>query len=255
MLVEQGWSSSVPRKAWRFLARRVPMRPFRLGGPCAVASITFDDIPDSAASLGAPLLERAGNAGTFYIAADTCGMQDRHWRVCDRGQIGDLAAAGHEIGCHTARHVNVQSLGSAALSAECDRNAQAIGDITGSPLLNFAYPFGDLGLRQARHLARRFHSCRTIYEHLNHGTIDLAKVGAIGLFDVTMTRARLESLVREAVATKGWLVLYTHDVGPEPTFMGTSPRLLAETLAVLADHGVPCLTMEAALRHHGHAGA
>lgn len=254
MLIERGWSSGYRRKLWRFLARRLPIRPFRLAGGQAVATITFDDVPESAVSAGAPVLEGAGVKGTFYVAGETCGMQDQFWRVCSRSQVRDLVAGGHEIACHTAHHVNIQSLGPHGISEECDRNAQALEDITGTKLLNFAYPFGDLGLRQAHHLSRRFHSCRTIYERLNHGTIDLAKVGAIGLFDRTMTRERLEDLVRAASATKGWLVFYTHDVADEPTFMGTSPRLMNETLAVLADHGMPCLTMEGALRHHGHAG-
>ncbi|TDR95041.1 polysaccharide deacetylase family protein [Enterovirga rhinocerotis] len=252
MLVERGWSVTYRHKLWRLLARRIPLRPFPLSGPSAVASITFDDVPDSAVSVGAQLLGRSGAAGTFYIAAGTCEFQDRHWRVCSRDQIRDLTEGGHEVGCHTAHHVNVQSLGVEALARECDENARTILEITGYPLLNFAYPFGDLGLWQARYLVQRFQSCRTIYERINVGTIDLAKVGAIGLFDRTMTRDRLEDLVGAAVAAKGWLVFYTHDVGPEPTFMGTSPRLMELTLSVLADHGVPCVTMEAALRHHGY---
>ncbi|WP_375461795.1 polysaccharide deacetylase family protein [uncultured Enterovirga sp.] len=253
--VERGWSDSIDRKAWRFLARHVTTRPFTLSGPTAVASITFDDVPDSAAAVGAPVLKRAGVAGTFYVAAETCGEVDTHWRVASREQVRDLAAAGHEIGCHTAPHVNVQSLGAAALAAECERSAALLAEITGARPVNFAYPFGDLGIRQVRALAGRFHSCRTIYERLNAGTLDLAMVGAIGLFDRTMDRSRLERLIAEAAETRGWLVFYTHDVADEPTFMGTSPRLLTETLTLLARHDIPCLTMEDALRHHGLPGA
>ncbi len=251
MDVERGWSAGLDRKMWRLLARRTTARPFVLRGPSAAASITFDDVPESAASVGAPVLERGGARGTFYVAAETCGMRDAHWTVASREQVRALAAAGHEVGCHTARHVNVQSLGPRALAAECDRSAALLAELTGATPVDFAYPFGDLGIRQARALAHRFRSCRTIYERLNVGRIDLATVGAIGLFDRTLDRAGIERLVVEAKERRGWLVFYTHDVATDPTFMGTSPRLLAETLAVLALHGVPCLTMEAALRHHG----
>ena len=181
-------------------------------------------------------------------------MDRPHWRVADRDEVRGLARAGHEVACHTARHVNVQSLGPAALAAECDRSAALLAEITGRAPANFAYPFGDMGIRQVRTLGSRFHSCRTIYERLNAGTVDLAMVGAIGLFDAVLDRATLERLIREAVASRGWLVFYTHDVSDEPTFMGTSPRFLSDTLTLLAEHGVPCLTMEAALRHHGFPG-
>lgn len=251
MVVERGWSESLDRKLWRALARHVPTRPFRLAGPSAAASITFDDVPESAATAGAPVLERANARGTFYVAAETCGLEDAHWRVASREQVRDLAVAGHEVACHTARHVNVQSLGRVALEEECHRSAALLTELTGTAPVNFAYPFGDLGIRQVRVLAKRFRSCRTIYERLNVGTIDLAMVGAIGLFDRTITREALERLIREAAERRAWLVFYTHDVSDEPTFMGTSPRLLAETLELLARHAVPCLTMEAALRHHG----
>ena len=234
--------------AWRALAR-IKSRTLRLAGR-AVASITFDDVPESAASIGAPLLEGYGVRGTFYVAAGTCGMRDQHWDVANVEQIRNLATSGHEIGCHTARHVNVQSLSRHELSQECDRNAQLLADLCGvATPTNFAYPFGDLGLRQKRQLQERFSSCRSIYEHLNVDCVDLGRVGAIGLFDATMDRSRLELLVREAVAKNAWLVFYTHDVAQNPTFMGSSPRLLAETLRILAEHDVACLTMNDALLH------
>ena len=252
--VEQGWSNGRDRQLWRFLARKLPGRvPLR--GKRAVASITFDDVPDNAVTNGAPVLERHDARGTFYVAAGTCGMQDTAWRVADRAQVRALAQAGHEVGCHTARHVNVQSLDEAALTRECDRNRDLLAEICGVTPRNFCYPFGDVGFRQRRVLGRRFDTCRTIYERHNAGRVDPAMLSAYGLFDASLDRARLERLVREAKAQDGWLVFYTHDVADEPTPIGTSPRLLDETLAVLADHGVPVLTVAEAARHHGLAGA
>ncbi len=250
-MVERGWSRGRERQLWRFLARSLPSGRVVLAGRAAVATITFDDVPESAASIGAPLLERRGLRGTFYVAAGICGQQDRYWRVASRDQVRALARAGHEIGCHTARHVNVQSLRAGALAAECDLNSALLTEITGRPPRNFCYPFGDVGLRQKRLLGERFATCRTIYEHHNTGWVDPALIGAFGLFDSVLNRCRLEALVRAAVAQRGWLVFYTHDVAAEPTVMGTSPRLLGEALEVLAEHGVPVMTMADAARHHG----
>ncbi|MGU3538535.1 polysaccharide deacetylase family protein [Methylobacterium sp. A54F] len=249
--VEQGWSEGRNRKLWRLLARATPTGRVGLRGGQAVATLTFDDVPASAAAVGAPVLERHGLAGTFYVAAALCGRQDRHWRTADRPAVRALAEAGHEIGCHTARHVNVQSLDARALARECDRSRDLIAEICGRVPQHFCYPFGDVGLRQKRVLARRFATCRSIYEQVNAGRVDPALLGAIGLFDATLPRDRLVRLVRTAQATRGWLIFYTHDVDPDPTPMGVSPALLTETLAVLADHGVPVLTMTEAARHHG----
>jgi peptidoglycan/xylan/chitin deacetylase (PgdA/CDA1 family) len=216
-----------------------------------VASITFDDVPETAATSGAPLLERKGLRGTFYVAAEWCGRQDRFWRVADRSQVRAVAEAGHEIGCHTARHVNVQSLDLRALARECDRSRDLLGEICEADPRHFCYPFGDLGLVQKRYLARRFVTCRSIYEHPNLGRVDSARLGAVGLFDASYRRDRLIALVRQTVAARGWLILYTHDVSSDPTPIGTSPRLLDETLAILADHGVPVLTVSQAARYLG----
>lgn len=253
--IEQGWSHGRDRKLWRFLARSAPGRRVDLRGPGAVASITFDDVPESAVTAGAPVLERRGFRGTFYIAAELCGRQDRYWRVADRGQIRDLAHAGHELGCHTARHVNVQSLRGLDLARECDRSRDLLGEICGIAPQNFCYPFGDVGLLQKRFLTRRFTTCRSIYEHPNAGRVDPGLLGAFGLFDAALDRRRLAALVATTVERRGWIVFYTHDVAADPTSMGTSPRLLEEVLAVLADHGVPVLTVAEAARHHGVAPA
>jgi hypothetical protein len=147
--------------------------------------------------------------------------------------------------------VNVQSLNRAGLARECAQNAALLAEISGNVRLDsFAYPFGDLGILQKRWLERRFGSCRSIYERVNVGRVDLGNVGAIGLFDRTLTRDAVERRVAQAAADRAWLVFYTHDVSSTPTFMGTSPTLLENTLKILDDYGVPCLTMAEALRHH-----
>lgn len=247
-MFEQGWSSSFGRVANRFLARVLASRSLALPVDRAVASITFDDVPDSAADTGAPILERHGVRGTFYVAAEICGRQERHWRVASREQVRAIHEAGHEIGCHTAHHVNVQSLSERALEGECDQNLAAMHEICGPvSLTSFAYPFGDLGYRQRAVVERRFRSCRTIYEFFNTGHAQPGRIGAIGLFDAKRDRAGIARVIADAHARGGWLVFYTHDVAPTPTFMGTSPAFLSDTLAMLADAGIPVLTMREAM--------
>jgi peptidoglycan/xylan/chitin deacetylase (PgdA/CDA1 family) len=233
------------------LAKLVRRRRIDVSQRPAIVSLTFDDVPESAVSSGAPVLERHGVRGTFYVASGLCGQEDEQWRVASFAQVRDLAAAGHEVGCHTSRHVNVQWLGRDELSRECDVNAETLAQACGvARPTSFAYPFGDLGLWQKSILEERFASCRTIYERLNVGIVDPGLVGAVGLFDRTLDHRRVEKLVRDAKARRAWLVFYTHDVDDHPTGIGASPRLLDDTLKILRDHGVQCSTMAEALAQY-----
>ncbi|WP_170245831.1 polysaccharide deacetylase family protein [Methylobacterium gnaphalii] len=249
--IERGWSGGRDRQLWRLLARAVPGHRRTLRGDGPVASITFDDVPESAATTGAAILDRHDARATYFVAAALCGRQDRYWRVADRARIRDLSEAGHEIGCHTARHVNVQSLRGLDLLRECEVSSAMIAEICGRAPRNFCYPFGDVGLIQKRMLAQRFDTCRTIYEHPNAGRVDPAMLGAYGLFDTVMDHDRLRRILRRTVARRGWLILYTHDIADEPTPMGATPHLLDETLGLLAEHGIPVMTVAEAARHHG----
>ncbi len=251
MTVEQGWSASIDRKIKRALARRLVSRPFDLPHEPTM-TITFDDVPDSAVRAGAPVLETHGVRGTFYVAGATVRHVDRHWTCAAPEDLRALRAAGHEIACHTADHVNVQSLSRGGLADQWERNAALIADMTGAPVSeHFAYPFGDLGISQKRVLERHFLTCRSIYERLNTGRVDLGCLGAIGLFDSAFDERSLATLLETAVRSGAWLIFYTHDVSDEPSFMGSSPSLLATTLRLAASMGLRCSTIAAAASAYG----
>ena len=55
------------------MARNLAVRPARLAGHRPVASITFDDFPKNAWTLGGPVLARHGVRGTYYTAGGFCG--------------------------------------------------------------------------------------------------------------------------------------------------------------------------------------
>src|SRR5262245_36011251 len=90
----QAFLTGVSRKA----ARHHCSKPFRMQNDRPLVSVTFDDVPDSAYTNGARILEEFGIRGTFYVAAGTCGYQDEHWQVISREQVAALHNQGHEIG-------------------------------------------------------------------------------------------------------------------------------------------------------------
>ncbi len=89
----------------RRAARHTRSKPLAMRNAAPLVSFTFDDVPDSAYTNGAAVLDRHGLHGTFYVASGTCGSMDTHWRVIGEDQVRALHGGGHEIGCHTFSHV------------------------------------------------------------------------------------------------------------------------------------------------------
>lgn len=241
--------AGVLRKA----ARYHRSKPFAMRNAAPVVSFTFDDVPDSACTNGAAVLEHCGVRGTFYVAGGTCGRQDTHWRVIDRDQVRALHDRGHEIGCHTFSHIAVDRLDARALEDESRRNRDLLRELcAGAEPANFCYPYGRVSLPRTRQLARRFDSCRGIYEGINAGVVDLGLLRVVELYDRTLTREKLTRVLRENRDRNGWIVFYTHDVAPAPSWIGCSPPLLRAVVEAAQDADMPCLPVREALASVGY---
>ncbi len=237
-------------------ARYLRSKPFVMRNTTPLVSFTFDDIPESAFTNGATILEHYGVRGTFYIAAGTCGTVDTHWRVIDHNQIRALYNSGHEIGCHTYSHARVDYLDGRAMEEECRRNAEALGDLCpGIQLTNFCYPFGQVSLPRELQLLKRFDSCRGCFEGINAGIVDLGLLSVIELYESKVTPDNVRRLVRETTKRNGWLIFYTHDVAEKPSWIGCSPRLLRATVEAAQHAGIPCLPIREALTAIGYSPA
>jgi len=232
----------------RYLARVVPTKPFRARNSRPIVSFTFDDVPNSALTNGARILDRHGIRGTFYVAPGTCGLQDEHWTVIDRGGVATLANSGHEVGCHTYSHVKVQTLTRSELARETKRCFESLRAICGSaPSKNFAYPFGNVSFPHKFQLDRQFTSCRSIYTGLNSGLIDLAMLRSIELYDRTSTEESINAVLDQAIATNAWVIFYTHDVAQSPSWIGCSPGHLEMAVKAVKARGIDCLAVDEAL--------
>ncbi len=97
------WSEAKARVSHR-LATHLSVEPFRLLNETPIVSFTFDDIPKSAATTGARLLEDHDARGTFYVSGGLVGTASSDWAAADAQDIVELHRHGHEIGCHTFSH-------------------------------------------------------------------------------------------------------------------------------------------------------
>ena|ERR1700738_3477530 len=98
------WSEAKAKVSHR-LAMYLRVDSFRLLNKTPMVSFTFDDIPKSAATTGARLLDEHGARGTFYVSGGVVGSSSPNWEMTDADNILALHARGHEIGCHTFSHI------------------------------------------------------------------------------------------------------------------------------------------------------
>lgn len=92
------------------LALHLRVDPFRLGNTTPMVSFTFDDIPKSAATTGADLLEQYRAHGTFYIAGGLVDRPSPYWLPASDGDLVALHRGGHELACHTFSHTRACDL-------------------------------------------------------------------------------------------------------------------------------------------------
>ena len=220
--------------------------PLALDRP--TVTFTFDDIPVSAATTGADILERSGARGSFYVCGGLAGRRWDIYPLAGPELIADLGRRGHEIGCHTASHGRPGQLSRAAYLADVERNAALLAPLVGPRgLRTFAYPFGAVRIDVKLAVQERFRACRGIHDGLNDGRLDLGRIRAVPLESAGCDAARVDALIDAAVRRRGWLVFYSHDVSEAPSRYGVAPRLLAHAVAAAARRGCAIRTMDAAL--------
>ncbi|MDO9298386.1 polysaccharide deacetylase family protein [Bradyrhizobium sp.] len=213
-----------------------------------MVSFTFDDIPKSAATTGAKLLEDHDARGTFYVSGGLVGTETSDWTAVDGQDIVDLHRHGHEIGCHTFSHKRTCDLGAEALAAEIAQNRRYLRALDPSIKVgNFAYPFGYGSFGRKGQLKQAFQSCRSIVPGINSDTVDLQFLRAMPLIDHRIGRDEIERAFDQAQTYNGWLIFYTHDVAGRPSEYGCSPDLMNHALEAASHRRIPVLNMAEAL--------
>ncbi len=241
------WSEARARVSHR-LATYLSVEPFRLLNETPMVSFTFDDIPKSAATTGAKLLEDHDARGTFYVSGGLVGTASPNWISADAADIVDLHRHGHEIGCHTFTHTRACDLDAESLAAEIARNRRYLHALDPSIKIgNFAYPFGYGSFGRKGQLKQAFQSCRSIVPGVNSDTVDLQFLRSTPLIDHHIGRDEIERAFDQAQTCNGWLIFYTHDVVDQPSEYGCSPDLMKHALEVARSRKIPVLTMAEAL--------
>lgn len=235
------------RLIWHFTSRR---RSFATSVP--IVSFTFDDVPDSCLSHGAPILEKYGGRGTFYIAGSLAGTVEKDRTLITPQGCRELARRGHEIGCHTYAHKALRTLPGKALARDLDRNAAFLHEAAGiEQPHNFAFPYNAAWPLARRELRRRFRTCRAGGEAVNRGAIDPMMLKGVGIRQPDEDAQRLTAIIDDVADNPGWLIFYGHDVTERPTQWGCTPQTLELLVGHAAGRGCALLPVAAALDRLG----
>jgi len=226
-----------------------PLQP--IAGTRPILSITFDDVPVSALTNGAHILEAHNARGTFFAAGGLAGRCEDERTLLSAEGYAALAARGHEIGCHTFSHASVRTLSAGRLAEDLERNARYFAGIPGGVVArNFAFPYAVAAPQVRRILARRFRSCRGGHPGINRRAIDRGYLRAVEIRRQTTLDA-LTVWIDDLIGEPGWLIFFTHDVSPDPTMFGCTPEMLERVVSRALTRGCAVLTVDAALDELG----
>jgi peptidoglycan/xylan/chitin deacetylase (PgdA/CDA1 family) len=121
-----------------------------------MVGITFDDGYLNVLTAALPVLLRHDFTATMFIISDRIGGTNEwdegpSWPLMSAAGVGELAAAGMEIGSHSATHPRLAGADAGRLKAEVSGSRASLSDLVGAPVRGFAYPYGsmDAAARQA----------------------------------------------------------------------------------------------------------
>ncbi len=223
---------SLKGKLRRRIVRLQERRPAKApAGP--MISFAFDDVPASAATNGAAILEERGLRGSYYVAAGLIGDESPMGAFADAEAITRLAEAGHEIGCHSYTHLDCGRADAGEVIGDIERNREVLAGWGLPAPTTFAYPYGEVSRGPKRALAERFALMRALHYGVVTEGSDLNQAPCVGI-----EGPRGEQIAARwigcAAERRAWLILYTHDVAETPSQWGCTPAALGR----LADDAV-----------------
>lgn len=146
ILADSGYHSVSPDELYNYLKynAELPSKPFL---------ITYDDSRVEHHEIAAPIMEKYGFHGTFFIMTITYNKKN----YMTKDQIADLAKRGHTIGMHSWDHQMVTKyLTPQDWEKEVITPQKELEQITGKKVQYWAYPYGINSVEAAVELQKYF---------------------------------------------------------------------------------------------------
>jgi peptidoglycan/xylan/chitin deacetylase (PgdA/CDA1 family) len=114
-----------------------------LGGgrplPPRAVVLTFDDGYGDFSTAAMPVLQAEGFRATVFVVSGFVGRPG----YMTAADVVAAAAAGMTIGAHTVHHVELAHIPASLARAEIEVSRQQLEELSGQPVDDFAYPYGD----------------------------------------------------------------------------------------------------------------
>lgn len=214
------------RAARRLSAARV-VAPLGVETSGFTVSVCFDDAPVSAVTRGAEIVAGAGARATYYIATGLLGSDSASGPVARPDDVRRLAEGGHEIALHGHGHEDMSRMSPADAAKDIARNRADLADLLGAePAGHFAYPFGVTTVGLKKRLVDEVVTARGVLPGIIGARSDRVQLAAYDLRPEPGRIVRAEAAMARAAKAGGWVILFTHDVAPEPSPFGIAPEVL-----------------------------
>lgn len=173
-----------------------------------LVSITFDDGWQSAYTDARPLLEKYGFDATFYINPSSIETSN----FMTAAELHALADAGNEIAAHGYSHDDMTAIDDKELNHQL-REGRDYLRRAGFTVTDFATPYGNSDAEVQWYARNDFKTMRGTETGLNTrqnlNPYDLK----ILYIDATTVKEMVATALRQAQASRGWLILVYHRVG------------------------------------------
>jgi peptidoglycan/xylan/chitin deacetylase (PgdA/CDA1 family) len=201
--------SWLKRRGLRGVGIGTLVQAMRAGRARGLVGLTFDDGYVNVFEAALPELLRHGFTASMFIISDRLGGTNEwdegpRWPLMSAGQVGELAAAGMEIGSHGATHVRLAGVDPGRLEAEVSGSRASLAELVGAPIAGFAYPYGsmDAAARRAVRDAGYDYACAVETPRTELGWMALPRIYA-GEQDKASRLAIKRLLFRGYIVVKG----------------------------------------------------
>lgn len=229
-------------KMHRVVATRFSKKMIKIPQDFKGVTFSFDDFPETAATIGAEILEKNNARGTYYTCFGLLGQSSPSGNLATIDQVLSLANRGHEIGCHTHEHINCSYESSAVAVKSCNINVDGALEM-GIVLKNFSYPEGGMRLSTKRAIQKIYTTARTVRVGINKGLCNAYALHAVAMYKNKVC-LDVYSMIDEVEKNGGWLILYTHDLSENPSQYGITPKDFESMVQHCRTKNIPILTVQ-----------
>lgn len=220
--------------------------PIKLERP--VVSFTFDDFPVSALLRGGETLREHNALGTYYVALGLLQTEAPVGRIASEGDVKAVAAAGHELGCHTFAHCHSYRTAPRPFEESVAENQAVLNRfLPGVTFRTMSYPISCPRPGTKRRMEKRFSCCRGGGQAFNRNSVDLNNAASFFLEKSRNNIDAVKRVIDQNAAENGWLIFSTHDVTENPTQFGCTPAFFRDAVRHTIASGAQILPVSAAV--------